>query len=151
MVDIYQNFTPLKNYFTVCLNILCVSWKCCIILSPMTESKIGHLRSRWDITLLDQIGSDWRGARGGAAVFSKTQKYGVTGHFQNIAVHQFCIKSFLFVYPSVLNASQTTGFSNCFQEPQAGGIFSFSVPLKPGWKTKKGHHAWSNSQDFLKI
>lgn len=61
---IYQNLTLLKIYFTVCLNMSRGSSRCCIILSPMTESKIGHLRSRRDITLLDLIGSDWRGERG---------------------------------------------------------------------------------------
>lgn len=81
---------------------------------------------------------DWleRG-EGGATRFSKMQKYGVTGRFQNVVVHQLCIKSFLFVYPSVLNALPTTAFSDCFQMPWARGSFLSLVPLRPIWETTK--------------
>lgn len=65
MVYIYQRIYFLKNHFTVCLNILHVSSRCCIILSLMTESKIGHLCSTRDITLLGLIRTDWRGEREG--------------------------------------------------------------------------------------
>lgn len=86
---------------------------------------------------------DW--LEGGRARFSKTQKCGVTGHFQNVVVHQFCIKSFLFVYPSVLNALQTTAFPNCFQMPRARGICCTS---KAQLKNRKGHHAGRKSEDL---
>lgn len=65
MVKIYQNLIPLKKHFTVCLNMLHVSSRCCIIPSHMTESKIGHLGSTRDITLLGLIETDWRVEREG--------------------------------------------------------------------------------------
>lgn len=148
MGGIYQKFHLQKNHFTVCLNMLHVSSRCCIIPSPMTESKIGHLCSTRDITLLGLIGTDCRGEKEGQRDSAKIQRYGVTGHFQNVVVHQFCIKSFLFVYPSVLNALLTTAFSNCFQMPRERGIFSSSVPLSPRWETGKKRHIPGRESDF---
>lgn len=109
----------------------------------MTESKIGHLHSRRDITLLGLTGTDWGGGRGGergeAARFSKILKYGVTGHFQNIGVHPFCINSSLFVYPSVLNALPTAAFCTLFSDAPSRRHFQYLSD--PAGKQKRTPHS----------
>lgn len=114
-----------------------VSSGCCIILSSMTESKIGHLRSTQDITLSGLIGTDWRGDREGQRDSAKYRNMEWLGTFKNVVVHQFCIKSFLFVYPSVLNALTTAAFSNCFQMPWAKGIFLLFYTPQAQLRNKK--------------
>lgn len=67
-----------------------VSLRCCIILSPMTESKIGHPCSTRDVTPLGLIGSDWRRPRGGGGRLRAMQKFDVTLP-QNASVRHFGI------------------------------------------------------------
>lgn len=132
-----------ENHLTVCLNILHVSLRCCIILSPMTESKIGHLRSTRDITLLGLIGTDWRGEREGGRL-RVTHKYDVTRPFQK----RFCLPFFFFgIKKSFICLSI---WDNCISDKQPPQI-GFSCPERRrhffyDQDDHKGHHLARKTQ-----
>lgn len=111
----------------------------------MTESKIGHLRSTRDITLLGLIGTDWRGEREGGRL-RVTHKYDVTRPFQK----RFCLPFFFggggikksFICLSI--------WDNCISDKQSPQI-GFSCPERRrhffyDQDDHKGHHLARKTQ-----
>lgn len=101
----------------------------------MTESKIGHLHSRRDITLLGLTGTDWGGGEGGGGEIQQNTEiwsdWTLSKHWCASVLHKqlfICVS----ICAKCITDCRILHFVFRCPEQEA-----FSVPLRPSWETKK--------------